>query len=107
PSMRSPAPLLTLPATFRILPTSRSLFIGIPGRHSLVMSIPMRAAREPPKKVLPEPVIISKIGAKLPQVGAIPRSLARTAGIPPISTLIQPAPTVGPRLGIGTPELGG
>ncbi|MFX1676281.1 hypothetical protein PWR63_29170 [Paraburkholderia sp. A2WS-5] len=70
-------------------------------------SIAMRAARAPPMKVLLEPVLISNTGAKPPQVGAIPTSSTRAAGMPPYSTLRQPLPMVSPTLGSGTPLLGG
>ncbi|WP_237179664.1 hypothetical protein [Paraburkholderia sacchari] len=70
-------------------------------------SIAMRAARAPPMNVLLDPVQISKIGARPPQVGAMPTSSTRAAGMPPYSTLRQPLPMVSPKLGSGTPLLGG
>jgi hypothetical protein len=67
----------------------------------------IRAALDPLMKTLLEPVQISNAGEKLPQVGAIPRSLARAAGIPPTSTLTLHAPRVVPMLGSGTGGAGG
>jgi hypothetical protein len=46
----------------------------------------MRAARLPPMKTFDDPMKMVKNGANPPHVGAMPKSAARAAGLPPIST---------------------
>src|SRR5262249_2462779 len=72
-----------------------------------VMSNVARAARAPPMNTLDEPVMISNSGGRPQQVGFMPRSPQRAAGLPLISTDLQVPSITGPSGGNGVGGAGG